>query len=178
MYDARETDGRFGEIVEQLRAPLDPDKTSEQDAARYAYYNMLYSDDMYDEFGNYDFGLAEQRRAQFIKQFGSDAFQYIQDYGATSWNEPPEMAVLRRAREITRKYWQVENQMWSQVPSELKQISDQVMILERTDERAARRILVQYPQIVWIRKLIARNRKMMKQQDSQLRYALETFYAY
>ena len=121
---------------------------NEQDVARYAYYKMMYSDDMYDMYGNYKFDLADKKRAEFIKQFGSDVLEYIKEYSASRWDEPPEMRAFREAKKILEPYWSVEDWAWSQVQNgdQLKKFSDQIRVIERTDPDKAKQLLKRFPQ--------------------------------
>jgi len=132
---------------------------------------------MYDEYGNYKFGLAEVRRRDFVAQFGSDALKYIQEYSTSRWDEPAEMRALREAREILRPYWQVQDTVWAGQP-QLQQISQQIILMERTDPKGAKRLLLQYPQILFLRKRTALIRQQMKARDPVMKRALDLFYSY
>ncbi len=65
----------------------------------------------------------------------------------------------------------VENEIWSQYPSQMKIISDEIIRLENTNNRndavKARQMLMQYPQILMARRLIAQRMALIKRQQAE-----------
>lgn len=181
MYATREADAQYSDIYAYFNEPLsqaDMVKMNPMDLARREWYQLMYSPDMYDQYGNYNFNLADQKEAYFIQKYGQKAVDYIQDISSTKWDEPMPMKILREARSVLEPYWDIENQVWSQFPQELKQVADQISMVERQDPDQAKRMLFQYPQVVWIRKQIAQRRKFLKQQNPSVAQALRMFYTY
>ena len=94
------------------------------------------------------------------------------------WEEPTAVKMLRQARKILEPYWNIENQIWANFPPQLKQIANQIQIMERADPNQAKRMLFQYPQIVMARKQIALYRKQIKMVNPDIANALRMFYSY
>ena len=112
MYTERVNRSRFKGMKDYFSETIDADKLAEMniyDVARMDYYNLLYSDDMYDSFGNYDFGKAEEREQGFIQQYGTEAMDYIKEYMGAKWDAPDEMLELQKAREVLRPYWGIRD---------------------------------------------------------------------
>lgn len=78
----------------------------------------------------------------------------------------PTKKNIARQDEIVRNT--VENQVWSQYPVQLRRISDQIKKLESSDSPSdqlkARQMLMQYPQILMARKIIAQQIALYKRQ--------------
>jgi len=181
MYDQREKDSRYGEINQYFTEPLEPQvmaKMNPNDLARREYYQMMYSPDMTDEFGNYRFEEADRREAFFVQKYGEQALDYVEKYMGAKWEEPTAVKMLRQARKILEPYWNIENQIWANFPPQLKQIANQIQIMERADPNQAKRMLFQYPQIVMARKQIALYRKQIKMVNPDIANALRMFYSY
>jgi hypothetical protein len=89
------------------------------------------------------------------------------------------MRALREARDILQPYWQIEDAVWAQTGApQLKTVSDQIKIIERTDTTRAKAMLAQYPEILWVRKKVAELRKQMKATNPLMKNALDLFYSY
>ena len=160
-------------LTEQQRASIQPQKLLYKD-----YNQIMYAPDLFDEFGEYRFEEADRRRNLFIQQHGMDALNSVESViGERRSDEPAAVKLLRQARKVLEPYFEIENQIWSQLPG-LKQISDQIKILERTDPRGARRALFQYPQIVMARQRIAILKKRLKSRSLEITQALNTFYRF
>ena len=175
-------EGEFDLIRDYYSQTVDPEraaKMSPQDLAYVDYNNVMYSTDMYDEFGEYKFEEADKRREMFIQAYGVETLEYIEDMiGERRADEPMELKMLREARKTLEPYWAIESPIWAQYPPELKQIAEQIRILERTDERQAKMMLFRYPQILQARKMIAMYRKRLKQMNPDMANALAMFYGY
>uniref|UniRef100_A0A6M3JAI3 Large polyvalent protein associated domain-containing protein n=1 Tax=viral metagenome TaxID=1070528 RepID=A0A6M3JAI3_9ZZZZ len=180
QYDLLSIDPALAKITGFMNNPLreqDIARMNPQDVARHEYYQALYSKDMYDEFGNYSYELADERKQQFAQAFGGDMLRYVEDYqGVKESDMPYEYSILKQAKNILKPYWEVGNQVWAQLPPNLKQIADQITVMERTDPRQAKRMLFMYPQIVWARKQIAMLKKRVKQSNPDISSALAMFY--
>jgi len=179
MYAQREKDPVYKEIQEFFNEPLESTVgINPQDLARREYYQIMYSDDMYDQFGNYKFEEASRREQYFIQKYGQSTLDYIEEYMGAKWEEPRAMQMLRQAREVLQPYWEIENQIWAQYPPELRQLAQQISIVERTDPRQGRMMLLQYPQIVMARRMAAMYKKQFKAQNPQVAEALRMFYSW
>lgn len=110
MYDERNKRKEYQGIVEGLNKPITDESLSKMnplDIARTEYYKLMFTDDMYDEFGNYNFELADTRRQWFLDKFGQDAVDYIEDYMGVKWDAPLEYTALKQARKVLKPYWDV-----------------------------------------------------------------------
>jgi len=181
MYAARDSDTKFADIVERNNQPLTADKLKtmpENDVARQLYYDMMYSDDMYDQFGDYRFDEADKRKQAFLNRWGQDKLDYIERVMGLGWDEPQELKDLRDARKVLQPYWDIQDQVLSQYPPEYKDVLNQINILEKTDPMKARQLQWQYPGILMARKRIAMLRQQMKLRNPTIRQLINTYYTY
>ena len=179
-YGSRATRKEYQDIIAYYQQPIEPDKMTEMnpgDVLRREFYQTLFAPDMYDDFGNYRFDEAGLREQEFVQKNGQQALDYIEEYSGARWlDKPSELRMLEDARESLRPYWDVADKIWSMYPPEMKQLSDQIKIMERTDPVRARRTLKQYPQIMRARNLIATYRKQMREINPSIQRAHSTFY--
>jgi len=183
-YAVRDKEERFAKIIERRERKLTPEeveKLTPEDAARRVYYEWLYSDDMFDQYGEYRFEEADVRRVAFVKEFGQDKLDYVERVMNLRWDEPPELKMLRDARRLLKPYWDIERQVWAQYPPEFKLIAEQIKLLENTDPQQAKVILSRHPAgpaILYARRMIALAKKRLKMVNPQIAQALNTFYRY
>ncbi len=177
-YESLNQNPDYKTIIDRMNQPLTPEQTasmSAEDIARIAYSKLLYADDMYDEFGNYNFDLADVRKTQFQQQYGKDALTYIEEYqGIKESDLPGEYKLLQNVRRMLRPYWEIEDTIWSMYPSTVKALSDQIYLLENTNPVLAKKMLT--PAILRARNLIATYKKKMRDSNPLVRIAFDTFY--
>ena len=183
MYSQREANPAYADVYAYFREPLDADtikKMNIKDYGRKKYYEIMYSPAMYDQFGNYNFDEADRVTELFRQKYGQEVIDYVKEFegGQAKWVEPSAMKALRESKRVLKPYWDIEDQIWAQYPPEYKQIADQIKQLERSDPVSAKRLQVQYPAVLWARRLIAQMRKQLKARDPQVAMALQTFYRY
>ncbi|KKM14605.1 hypothetical protein LCGC14_1704470 [marine sediment metagenome] len=181
MYGQREQSPEYAEINQYFSQPMTPEQMARmnpKDIARREYYQLMYTPDMYDQFGNYRFDEADRREQLFVQRYGKGMLDYVEDYMGAKWDEPPALQALKAARDVLRPYWDIEREVWSQLPPELKKISDQIKILERTDPITAKKMLFSYPQIVFVRRRIALFKRQLKATNPEIATALARFYRY
>ena len=180
-YAARSGEERFMDIMNRLDQPLTPEIVKDlgpQQLAIRRYDDALFGDDMWDMYGDYRYEEADRKRALFVQQFGQDTLDYVEEYRGLKYEDlPPEYHQFVEVRKMLRPYWEISAKIWSQYPSQLKQIADQITILERTNPRAAKQLQMQYPQILLARRQIAILRKRMKLQNLRITEALRLFYS-
>ncbi|KKN78450.1 hypothetical protein LCGC14_0349820 [marine sediment metagenome] len=168
----RDSFGR--ELSPEARAQMEPQKLLYRD-----YNELMYASDMFTEFGEYNFTEADRRRQMFIQMYGLDALNSVEQViGERRADEPPSVKLLRQAQQILQPYWQIENQIWANLPQGFKEISEQIEILARTDPRGADLQLFRYPQIVFARKMIALRKRQMKATNQDIANALNMFYRF
>ena len=111
-YSAREKEERFAEIVKRHNLPDTAEALvalGPEQLAIKSYFDALFGDDMYDEFGDYRFNEARIRKEQLREQLGEEMFSYVEEYqGMKFENLPPEFQQLQAAREILKPYWEVQ----------------------------------------------------------------------
>lgn len=184
MYAARQINPQYTDIQKSFAQPLTAEQTARinpADLARREYYNIMYSPDMYDQYGNYNFDEAEKREQYFIQKYGQGYLDYINEYAGIKWEEPTALKELRRARETLKPYWDIEDRVWAQYPPQVRQAADQIQTMSQGDARAEKLLLFQTgygPQILYARRLIALLRKRMRLEFPQVDLALNTFYGY
>ena len=155
-YAAREEDDRFVEIVrrqqsettEEMLLTFGPEQT-----AIHAYNKALYSDDMYDDFGDYRFDEAEVRRQVLREQLGEEMYEYIQKYQNEKYAVlPPEFQELAQAKIILKPYWDVRARV------------EKLFGLSFSESRAGD-------------SLISKLRKTKRMEDPRMEEAYQRFYA-
>jgi hypothetical protein len=114
-YNARELEPRFEDIVRRLNLNNPSQSLLElgpEQSAIKAYYDALWGDDMYDEFGEYRFDLADERKAQLKQSMGDDMFNYVEEYQAMKYETyPQEFQVLMQAKKAMKPYWDIRTQL-------------------------------------------------------------------
>jgi hypothetical protein len=182
MYGSRAGQKEYQTITDYYNKPLTPQQVTQMnplDIARIEYQRMLFGADMYDKFGNYDFQLAAQKEDQFIRQYGQSAADYISAYSSSLWTDKPEaMKQLDYAKDLLSPYFQIEDQVWSQYAPEIRSLSDQIIIAERTDPRAAKLMLRQHPEILMARRVIALQKQQMRRTNPAIQQAYNMFYSF
>ncbi|KKM21188.1 hypothetical protein LCGC14_1637970, partial [marine sediment metagenome] len=110
-YSAREKEERFAEIVKRHNLPDTAEALvalGPEQLAIKSYFDALFGDDMYDEFGDYRFDEAAIRKEQLREQLGEEMFSYVEEYqGMKFENLPPEFQELQQARAVLKPYWAV-----------------------------------------------------------------------
>ena len=149
------------------------------DVARHDFMRLMFAPDMYDEFGRYRFDEAEKKEQEFLRKYGQEALNYIENYSGSAWvDKPVELKMLEQAQRILEPYWRIADEIWSLYPPELKIISEQIEILSRTDEKRAKMYLYRYPQILRARELIARRKKLVRMMNPQIKQVYNLFYGF
>lgn len=181
MYAARAKRPEYQDIMAYYNQPLAPDRIAEMnpgDVLRREYYQQMFALDMYDEFGNYRFDEAETREQAFLVTHGQQALDYIEEYRGAQWlDKPQELAQLEQARDALRPYWKITEAVWAMYPPQLKVLSDQIMIMQRTDPDRALRELKRYPQILRARRRIAELKRQIRNSHPIIQQAFNLFYA-
>ena len=175
-------DPEFANIIKYMDEPMTPElmaKTSKDDLAVREYQKVMFADNMYDQYGDYDWDKADIRRSELIAKYGTGLIDYIDTKQGLRWDITPELTVLRNSRIAVRPYYDIADQIWAQYPPEAKELSERVAILERTDPYKARQMLYQSPlapQILYARKLIAYYKRQLRLTDENVSAALDLFY--
>ena len=124
-----------------------------EQTAIHAYNKALYSDDMYDDFGDYRFDEAEVRRQVLREQLGEEMYEYIQKYQNEKYAVlPPEFQELAQAKIILKPYWDVRARV------------EKLFGLSFSESRAGD-------------SLISKLRKTKRMEDPRMEEAYQRFYA-
>jgi hypothetical protein len=185
-YAQRHDTEEYASISAFYDAPLTKEQMLQmnpKDIARHEYNDRMYGLTMYKADGSYDFDKAAQVEENFIKEFGQDAMDYIDDYrGFKAKDLPKEYQILKTAQKALEPYWAVEDSVLSLYPPDLKTVFDEIKILEssynKEDQLIAKAIQRSYPQLLRARELIAQMRKQMKQRNPVIRTYYDMFYSY
>jgi len=173
-------EGEFGVVKDTFERPLTEIQRQEMQPQKLLYrdYNeLMYSPDMFDQYGEYRFDEADRRRKAFIERYGEQALLSVETIiGEKRADEPMAVKYLRQARVTLKPYWEIENQLWAQYDPQLKQIAVQIDNIERTDPREAKRLLIQNPTIIRVRKMIVILKKRLKFENPEMATALRIFY--
>lgn len=115
-YKARERNPVFEEISNRMNSKTTEEallKLGPEQMAIKIYNDALYGDDMYDQYGNYDFAKAADREQLFIQKYGQESLDYIKEYMGSKWEETPQYQELRYARQILKPYWEIQTDIES-----------------------------------------------------------------
>jgi hypothetical protein len=114
MYNLRDLKKEYKSIAKIMNKPISEEDKKDMnplDIARNEYYQLMYSEDMTDEFGNYNFDKAEEVRNYISQKYGQEALQYVEDYMGVKWDAPNEFNELQVAKKVLKPYWAVQNQV-------------------------------------------------------------------
>jgi hypothetical protein len=171
----------FETIQDYLNKPKSEQELAQMnplDMATDIYYKKMYAPEMYDQFGKYDFEKADIVEDWFVRTYGQDALDEVSSIGTSKWAGTPELVAYNEAQKTLTPYFQIEDMVWAELPPNIKMIVDQIEILERKDPTQAKKMLYQYPQIVYARKQIALMKKQLKFKRPDIAQALKTWYSY
>jgi hypothetical protein len=191
LYAQRAINPQYKAMQDYFNTPKstgEVEKMNPLDVAREEYYRAMYSADMYDEFGDYNFAEADRREKLFEQRYGKNAVNYVRDYSTSKWNEPAALKELRAARNTLDPYWDLANQVWNDNPDikllwentpELQEAFDRWQMLLYQDARTARQFLLSQPHaatLVQYGKRLALLKKRYKYQNPEAALALNKFY--
>jgi hypothetical protein len=155
QYDVLNQNPQFKDIVaryDELPTAQDLKKMSPQDLARKEYNRLMYSDDMYDQYGNYRFDMIDEVKKLFVDTFGQTMLDYVEEYqGIKESDMPDEYKMFKQAQKVLRPYWEVENKI--------------------IESRGLRFAQSKYGQA-----LIARTRKLMRMTNPEMDKLYRQFY--
>ncbi|MFH0897487.1 MAG: hypothetical protein V1850_05525, partial [Candidatus Bathyarchaeota archaeon] len=121
-------------------------------------------------------GIGKMAKDRLISMVMSDFWDAIQDQGllGAALAVPSILGVgiqtyAPTANQIKDKINNdIENQVWSQYPPQIRELSDQIIKLENSkvagDGAKARQLLIQHPEILMARRLIAQQKAFLKRQ--------------
>jgi len=180
MYGQRAAQPQYASIITQYNKPLtDAEKSTMNigDVIRREYNAAMYSPTMYDQYGNYDYQMADTINQNFITKYGSAAMSYLDTYRGSTWvDKPAPLVQLDQAKEILRPYWQIADRVWSMYDPQLKTISDTIDVLAQTNPTAAKQATYKYPQILRAKTLILQYKKAYKEQSPAVAAAYKIYY--
>jgi hypothetical protein len=113
-YNLRDNKKIYQSVVQSVTKPLSEEakkKMNPMDVARNEYYTMMYSPEMTDEFGNYNFEQADEVRSYITQKYGDEALKYVEDYMGIKWDAPTVFNELQSAKKILAPMWAVQTQI-------------------------------------------------------------------
>ena len=157
-YATRQSDPRFSELVERMDQPRPQDQLASlgpEQVAIKLYQDAMYGDDMYDEFGDYRFDLARERKAQLKIELGDELFAFVEEFRGLKTDHLPEIyQQLQRAKIVMRPYWDVT-----------KQVEDMLGVPKTIGQQRR------------FDRLVSRLRKTLRRNNSEIDKAFTTFYS-
>lgn len=175
-YAKREKDLKYQTIRDYYNQPLTSEfvaKTNFYDLARREYYKMVFAPDMYDSAGKYNFDLADQREKQFIKGYGQEAFDYVEEFKTlkAGW-EPQALKELDAAKKALEPYWDIEERYWVAQP-QLREKAERLRTEENKGLAYANKYLLSLPYseqsaILIIREKAAAEKKMYRIRNPEI----------
>jgi len=138
----------YSDIMDYFEEPMTAQQVKDtpmEDIAFDVYTSLMFSGDLEDEAGQYDFEEAEKRKAIFIAQWGEPMYNYIRKRLAYGKDVPPLMKELYEAREVLQKYWGIYDELLRSKPSwarvveaeEAESDPDKALALRQTEEYKA-----------------------------------------
>jgi len=113
IYKHIELNPQYQDILEYFNRPLtmeDIRDTPIEDIAYDEYMSLMYSDELENEAGEYDFDRAETIKQVFIAQWGYEMLNYIQQKMQQAQKEFPSIVQeYYKSIDIMRPYWQVQD---------------------------------------------------------------------
>jgi hypothetical protein len=170
----------FSEIVKYYtEEPTSEEKAKSNpyDLARREYYRVMYADNMYDSFGNYDFESADFKEDLFIFQYGQEVRDYIDEYSARNLLDmPEEYQVMKQDLKKLESYWAISTNIWAKYP-QLKQVHIKIKGLEDSGNKIeARRLSMQNPDTIYLRQIIETENKKYKYAHPDIALLLSKYY--
>jgi hypothetical protein len=130
--------------------------------------------------GSKDWTTFFNMRDQYKASLAPEDRQLLDDYLQSKMT--PTEKLYARVQEIVKPYWGVTDKYYGQYPPEVQATADMITQLETSpdlaDKMQAKVLMAQYPQILFIRKQIALEKKMMKMSNPAVAAALSMFYSY
>lgn len=171
-------------VATEMDMPLTPQeiaRMSPKDVARNEYNRMMYSDDMYDKYGNYQFDLADVKRQQFVQKYGQAALDYTEEYMGVKTAELPEAYQwLKEARIILKPYWEVADTVWAALPPGTAELATEIDRLRSSgnpvDKRKGLEMLRGRHDIMRAQLVIEREHAKMRRTDKKIALAYDMFY--
>ena len=155
-YKSIETNSAYTEVMEFLSQPMTEQQmrdTPVEDIAFDIYMSLMYSGDLEDAAGQYDFEKADLLRQIFIAQFGQGIYDYVRSRLAQGKDVPPLMQEYYKAQEVLRPYWEVQDK------------AERLFGKPKTEWQQRR-----------IDRVVSRMRKQMRQQNPEMEKAYIQFY--
>jgi len=113
VYKHIELNPEYKEILEYFNRPLtmeDIKATPVEDIAFDEYMSLMFSGDLENEAGEYDFDKADLYKQIFIAQWGNAVYDYVQARMKQAQRDfPPVVQEYYKAIEIMRPYWEVRD---------------------------------------------------------------------
>jgi hypothetical protein len=130
--------------------------------------------------GSKDWKTFFNMRDQYKSSLAPEDRQLLDDYLQSKMTKVEKL--YANVQELLSPYWGVTDKYYSQYPPEVQATADMITQLETSsdlaDKMQAKVLMAQYPQILFIRKQIALEKKMMKMSNPQIAQALSMFYSY
>ena len=172
----------YGEYVARLSQPLTEKKMANmqpEDIARVTYNQMMYGDDMYTDYGEYDFSKAEEKKKTFIEKFGQSSYEYIEKVNeVNSEDMPKEYQILKKVQSLNKTYFSIPDKVWTAVNRpDLKQLAEYAAMYEasgRADK--AKEIYLKVPDVLKIKIAIEQAKKSYDQVNPKLKQLRQLFY--
>ncbi|MBU2177559.1 MAG: hypothetical protein KJ556_20905, partial [Gammaproteobacteria bacterium] len=128
------------------------------------------------EPGEKDWNTFTRMRDGYKASLSASDKQLLDDYLQSKMTDVEKL--YSQAQEVLKPYWEVPDKVWGSYPPELRQVADAIEKLEKTNPDMAKKILQQYPNILYVRKLIATVKKRYKEAMPAVQGALNIFYKY
>jgi len=112
-YKSIEGNPAYEEVMEFLSQPMTEEQmrdTPIEDIAFDIYMSLMYSGDLEDAAGQYNFEERDRREQIFVAQFGEGMLEYIKQRLSQGRDTPPLMQEYYKAQEALKPYWGLRNQ--------------------------------------------------------------------
>lgn len=177
LQDALEGRPEYKEVVDRwLRPKEKPDYVG--DIAYDEWVSVMYSDDMTDQYGIFNFEERNRREREFRNRWGDEIYAYVQERLREGSELPPLMREYYQMLDRTQSYWDVKRRLiaLSRNP-DLKELDEQATALGKRDKRAEDQLRRQNPALLNLQRQIDMIHKVMRQRDPELDEMIRLWYA-
>ncbi|MDM7912069.1 MAG: hypothetical protein QUS09_03140, partial [Methanotrichaceae archaeon] len=138
-----EQDPKYAEVYAQLDKWREESAESLQkqglteyvgDRAYQAYISLMYeTTGLEDQFGKFDYDEYDRRKSEWLSTWGYDMWEYCQKRLATGKQEPPVVAELRKARQVLKPYWALQEKITQRLQGKYPQTAEEKQKMVRAE---------------------------------------------
>ncbi len=126
------------------------------------------------EPGTKDWDTFTTMREEYLTSLLSEDRQLLMTY--LDAKRTPVEKVYARAQEILKPYWKAVDAVWQQFPPGTEDLAYQIDVYENMKSPMAKQLLIQHPEVLYARKIIAKLKKQIRAARPDIDAAIRIFY--